>query len=38
MNGGLYDFSVDHRAFDVSDVTNIYKYLMKKRDIKQCLC
>ena len=29
-----YDFSVDYRAFDVSDITNIDKYLMKRFDIK----
>ena len=30
----LYDFSVDNRALDISDTTNIQKYLIKKYDIK----
>ena len=33
----LYDFSVDNRALDISDTTNIHKYLIKKYDIKYCL-
>ena len=32
----VYDFSVDCKAFVISDITNIHKYLMKKPDIK-CL-
>ena len=28
------DFSVDCNIIDVDDIINIYKYLMKKRDIK----
>ena len=27
---GVYDFSVDYRAFDTSNIINIHKYLMKK--------
>ena len=33
----MYDFSVDYRALDTSDVINIHKYLMKKHNIKYCL-
>ena len=33
----FYDFSIDYKNFDTSDVIDIYKYLMKKHDIKQCL-
>ena len=28
------DFPVDYRAFDASSIINIYKYLMKKHDMK----
>ena len=37
LNGCVYDFSVDYRAVDISDTTNIdkyLKYLMKKHDMK----
>ena len=38
LNGCAYDFSVDYKAFDISDITNIhyifYQYLMKKHVIK----
>ena len=34
LNGYVYDFSVDYRAFDTSNIINIHKYLMKKHDIK----
>ena len=30
LNGFVYDFFVDHKTFDISDITNIHKYLMKK--------
>ena len=33
----MYDFSVDYKVFDISDTTNIHKYLMKEHDIK-CFC
>ena len=36
LNGCVYHFSLDHRAFDISVITNINKYLMKKHNIK-CL-
>ena len=34
LNGWVYDFSVDQRAFDTSNTINIDKYLLKKHDIK----
>ena len=34
LNGYVYDFSVDYRAFDTSNIIDIHKYLMKKHDIK----
>ena len=34
LNGYVYDFSVDYNIIDPSDIINILKYLMKKRDIK----
>ena len=37
LNGCVYNFSVDYRVFDNSNITNMYKYLMKKSDIKYCL-
>ena len=37
LNGYVYDFSVDYNSIDVSDIINIYKYLIKKHGIKQCL-
>ena len=37
LNGYVYHFSVDYRAFDTSNIINIHKYLMKKYGIKQCL-
>ena len=30
------DFSVDHNICDVSDILSIYKYLIKKQNMKQC--
>ena len=33
----VYDFSVDYRAFDTSNIIGIHKYLMKKHDTKWCL-
>ena len=30
LNGYVCNFSVDYRAFNTSDILNIYKYLMKK--------
>ena len=34
LNGSLYDFSVDYRTFEIIDIINIHKQLMKKHDIK----
>ena len=34
LNGCVYDFSVDYRAFDTSNIIDIHKYLMKKHDTK----
>ena len=34
INGYVSNFSVDYKAFDVSNVINIDKYLIKKYDIK----
>ena len=34
LNGCVYNFSVDYRAFDTTNSINIYKYLMEKYDIK----
>ena len=37
LNGYVYDFGVDYDANAVDDILDIHKYLMKKKDIKQCL-
>ena len=37
LNGCVYNFSVDYKAFDTSNIIDIHKYLMKKHDMKQCL-
>ena len=34
LNGFVYDFPVDYRAFDTSNIIDIHKYLIKKHDIK----
>ena len=34
LNGCVYDFSVDYRAFETSNIINIHKFLMKKYGIK----
>ena len=34
LNRCVYNFSVDYRAFDTSNIIDIHKYLMKKHDIK----
>ena len=34
LNGCVYNFSVDYRAFDTSNIIDIHKYLIKKHDIK----
>ena len=37
LNGYVSDFSVDYDAIVVDDILDIYKYLIKKHDTKQCL-
>ena len=37
LNECVYNFSVDYKGFDTSNIIDIHKYLMKKHDIKQCL-
>ena len=37
LNGLVYEFSVDYRTFDASNIIDIHKYLMKKQAIKQYL-
>ena len=32
----VYDFSIDHDSIDVADILDVYKYLMRKLNIK-CL-
>ena len=32
LNGYVYEFSADYSIIDTSNITNIYKYLMKKHD------
>ena len=34
LNECVYDFSVDYRAFETSNIINIHKFLMKKYGIK----
>ena len=34
LNGNVYDFSVDNNSIDKSEILNIYKYLMNKKNIK----
>ena len=34
LNESVYDFPLDYRAFNISDITNIHKYFMKKHDTK----
>ena len=34
FNGNVYDFSVDQNSIDKSDILNIHKYLMTKKNIK----
>ena len=33
----MFDFSVDYKTFDTSNIINIDKCLIKKHDIKECL-
>ena len=34
LNGCVYNFSVDYRAFDTSNISDIHKYLRKNHEIK----
>ena len=34
LNKYVYDFSVAYNIIDTSNIVDIYKYLMKKHDIK----
>ena len=34
LNRCVYDFFVDYRAFDIKNIIDIHKYLMKKHDMK----
>ena len=34
LNGFVYDFSVDYKISDTSDIINFHKYLIKKYKIK----
>ena len=34
LNGCVYNFSVDYRPFDTSNIIDMHKYLMKKHNIK----
>ena len=36
LNEYVCDFSVDYNIIDVSDFVDIYKYLIKRHNIKQC--
>ena len=33
LNGYVYDFPVDYNTIDVSDIVEVHKYILKKRDI-----
>ena len=33
LSGCVYNFPVDYKTFDISDIINIHKYLMKKNEI-----
>ena len=35
LNGCAYGFTVDYRTFDISNINNLHKSLMKKPDIKR---
>ena len=34
LNGHVHDYSLDYNAIAVEDILDIYKYLMKKDDVK----
>ena len=33
LNGYVYDFPIDYNTIDVSDIVEVHKYILKKRDI-----
>ena len=33
LNGYVYDFSVDYDAFEVEDILDVHKYLMKINNV-----
>ena len=37
LNGYVHNFSFDNNTFDISNIINIHKHLMKKHDTKECL-
>ena len=37
LNRWVYDFSVDYKTYDPSNIIDIHKYLIKKHNIKSCL-
>ena len=37
FNGCVYNFPFDYKAFDISDITNVHKYLMKNMIWNICL-
>ena len=34
LTGYVYDFFIDYNTIDISDITNIHKSLIKKRDME----
>ena len=34
LRAWMYEFDVDYKSFDISEISNIHKYLMEKDDIK----
>ena len=34
LNGWVYNFSVDYKTFDTSDIIDVYKYAMERHDMK----
>ena len=37
LNRCTYDFSVNYKTYDPSNIIDIHKYLIKKHNIKSCL-
>ena len=36
FKGSVYNFSVNYKVIDISDVLHIHKYLIATNDIEQC--